>query len=362
MGQSRWRDGITMALFGSRMARHRRCTARGTDPIRIAIERPEADGEEPMTTVNRIVCATDFSAASEAAWHEARLLGKLFDAEIVLVHAMEPPPIVPGEPYIPADIYEEVVVAMRREAEAGFDRLLGSIAGSGLKVRIRQEDGPPAQRILHTVDEESADLLIVGTHGRAGFQRLLLGSVADRLVRQAACPVLTAPPGLPGGPRREIRRICYATDFSPIARAAWSCVAMIANAARAEIDLVHVTMEPVPDRHMSPETIGRMATLLHEQGRADVDRFLAQSTVPRDRVHVHLPQGVADEQIVRRARVHAADLIVMGTHGWSGVVRWMLGSVAQHVIQTAPCPVLTVSPVATSQPAGARARERGTRR
>ena len=315
-----------------------------------------------MTTVRRIVCATDFSPASEAAWAEARLLGKLFDAEIVLVHSMEPLPIVTGEAYLPPDVYEGLVAATRREAEAGFDRLLENVTGSGLKVRIRQEDGPPAQRILHIVDEESADLLIAGTHGRTGFERLLLGSIADRLVRQATCPVLIARADLPGEPPREIRRICYATDFSPTARAAWPWVATIAAAARAEVDLVHVTLEPVPDRHMSAEIVARMATLVQEKGRADVEQFLEQSTLPRDRVRVHLPQGVAGEQIVRRARMHAADLIVMGTHGWSGVVRWMLGSVAQHVIQTAPCPVLTVSPIGTSQTAGVRARERGGRR
>jgi nucleotide-binding universal stress UspA family protein len=298
-----------------------------------------------MTTIRRIVCATDFSAASEAAWDEARLLGKLFDAEIVLVHAIQPPPIVPIEAYIPAGVYENLLAVARREAEDGFDRLLGSITRSGLKVRIRHEDGPPTQRILEAVADESADLLIVGTHGRTGFDRLLLGSVADRLLRQAPCPVLTARTGLPGGPRREIRRISYATDFSPTARAAWSWVAAIAAAARAEVDLLHVTFQPVADRHMSAETIGRMATLLQEQGRTEVERFLAQSTLPRERVHVRLVQGVAGEQIVRRAQEHAADLIVMGTHGWSGVVRWMVGSVAQYVIRTAPCPVLTVSPI-----------------
>ena len=302
-----------------------------------------------MTTINRIVCATDFSVASAAAWDEARLLGKLFNAEIVLVHAIELPPIVPIEPHIPPGIYEDLLASAHREAEAGFDRLLGGVTGSGVRVRIREEDGPPAPRILETVAEESADLLIVGTHGRTGFERLILGSVADRLVRQAACPVLTARSGLPGGSRREIRRICYATDFSPTARVAWSWVVAIAGAARAEVDLVHVTLQPVADRHMSAETIGRMATLLHEQGQTEAERFLAQSPLPRDRVHVHLLPGVAREQIIRRAQEHAADLIVMGTHGWSGLVRWMLGSVAQHVIQTAPCPVLTVSPMGASQ-------------
>jgi nucleotide-binding universal stress UspA family protein len=91
-----------------------------------------------------------------------------------------------------------------------------------------------------------------------------------------------------------------------------------------------------------------MAHLLYEQGRDEVERFLEKSTLPRDRVRVHLVQGGApDERIVHAAKEHAADLIVMGTHGWSGLPRWLLGSVAHHTIQTAPCPVLTVSPVGT---------------
>jgi nucleotide-binding universal stress UspA family protein len=151
----------------------------------------------------------------------------------------------------------------------------------------------------------------------------------------------------------EIRRICYATDFSPTARAAWPWVVAIASAARAEVDLVHVTFEPVPDRHLSPEAIGRMAQVFHDQGRVEAERFLERAALPRERVHVRLSHGVPGEQIVRRAREQAADLLVIGTHGWSGVVRWMLGSVAHHVIQTAPCPVLTIGPA--SAPAAGRA-------
>jgi nucleotide-binding universal stress UspA family protein len=304
--------------------------------------------------IHRIACATDFSAASEGAWDEARLLGRLLDAEIVVVHAIPPPPTVPLEPYLPPAIYEDLLAGARREAEGGFDRLLGSIRGSGLKVRIRQEHGPPAARILHAVAEEAADLLVVGTHGRTGLDRLLLGSVADRLVRQAACPVLTVRAGLPAPPGQAIRRICYATDFSPTARAAWGWAVALATATGAEVDLVHVTLEPVPDRHLAAETMERMTALLHEQARREVERFLERSPLPRARVHVHLLPGVPGELIVGRARQHAADLIVMGTHGWSGLTRWMLGSAAHHVIQAAPCPVLTVSPAAAAPAEGSR--------
>lgn len=297
-----------------------------------------------MTAIHRIVYATDLSSVSEPAWGEARRLGRLFGAEIVLLHVVPPPFILPAEGYFPPHLYEELVQNARRAAKDGFDRLLGTVAGSGLKVRIRMEEGPPAPRILEVMTEEAADLLVVGTHGRTGLQLALVGSVADRLVRQAKCPVLTVRPTPGSALRPEIRRICYATDFSPTARAAWPWVVAIASAAGAEVDLVRVTFEPVVDPHMSAETIGRMAKLLDEQGRIEVERFLEGSTLPRERVHVRLPRGVPGEQIVRRAQEHAADLIVMGTHGWSGLVRWMLGSVALHVIQTAPCPVLTIAP------------------
>ena len=179
----------------------------------------------------------------------------------------------------------------------------------------------------------------------------MLGSIADRMVRQATCPVLTVRPMPERAPRREIRRICYATDFSPTARAAWPWVVAIASAAGAEVDLVHVTFGPVADRHLPAETIGRMAQFLQEQGRIEVERFLERSTLPRERIHVHLSPGVAGEQIVHQAQERAADLIVMGTHGWSGIVRWMLGSVAHYVIQTAPCPVLTIAPAGAAHEA-----------
>ena len=309
-----------------------------------------------MTTMNRIVYATDLSSTSEPAWGEARRLGQLFKAEILLLHVVAPPYVVPVEGYFPPGLYEELLRNTRHDAEKGLDRLLGSVAGSGLKVRIRlEEGGPPASRILEVAAQEAADLLVIGTHSRTGLQRTVLGSVADRLVRQATCPVLTVRPIPERAPRGEIRRICYATDFSPTARAAWPWAVAIASAAGAEVDLVHVTFEPVADRHLPADAIGRMAQLLREQGQIEVERFLERSTLPRERIHVRLSPGVPADQIIHQAQEQATDLIVMGTHGWSGIVRWMLGSVAHHVIQTAPCPVLTIAPASLAEQARSRA-------
>ena len=313
-------------------------------------------------TIHRILYATDFSSISEPAWDSAKQFARLFGAEVVLLHVVPPLPVLPTKGNLP-ELYDELIQSARREAEAGFDRLLASVAGSGINVRIHLEDGPPAQRILEVAAKEAADLLIVGTHGRTGLSRAIVGSVADRLVRQAPCPVLTVQPALGEVPRREIRRLCYATDFSPTAQAAWPWVVAIARPSGAQVDLVHVTFQPVPDRHLSAEALARMTHMLHEQGRTEAERFLEGSGLPREQIRLCLTHGNPGEQIVHRAYEQADDLIIMGTHGWSAVVRWMLGSVAHHVIQAAPCPVLTIAPTSlASHPAPAGAQSPGASR
>ena len=240
------------------------------------------------------------------------------------------------EGYFPPEAYENLLRNERRDAEKSFDRLLGSVEGSGLTIRIRLEVGgrrPRASSRLRS--RKAADLLVVGTHSRTGLPRAILGSIADRMVRQATCPVLTVRPIPERAPRHEIRRICYATDFSPTARAAWPWVVAIATAAGAEVDLVHV-FEPVADRHLPAEAIGRMAQFLRDQGRSKSN---GSSSGRRCRVSASTcasPRGFRGSRSSIRPR--PSDLIVMGTHGWSGVVRWMLGSVAHYVIQTAPLP------------------------
>jgi nucleotide-binding universal stress UspA family protein len=291
--------------------------------------------------IRRIVCATDLSPASEAAWQEAQLLAGLLKAEILLLHIVPTLPL-PTEGYLPPDLYQEVIEAGHRDAREALDRMVASAGDPTLGVTLHLEQGAAAPRILAVAESEAADLIVVGTHGRTGFRRVLLGSVADHVVRAAPCPVVTART-LATGPAR-LRRIAYATDFSPAARAAWAYVAALADAAGAEVDLIHVTPLPVPDRHIDPAALARMARLLHDQGRAEVEQFLEGHPLPGSRVRPAIVSGVAAEQIAHWAQTRAADLIVMGTHGWSGLVRWMLGSVAHHLVQVAPCPVLTVSP------------------
>lgn len=301
-----------------------------------------------MTLVRRVLHPTDLSVAARAAWEEAQRLAGLFQAEVVLLHVVRPTPLGP-ETYLPPALVQELLDTTYREARTALEAMREAPRDPGLEVSARVEQGPVATRILEVARDENADLVVMGTHGRTGLGRVMLGSVADRVVRSAACPVVTVPAGADpaGGRPARLARLCYATDFSPLAQAAWPWALAVAEASGAEVDLVHVTPPPSPD--FPAGLVGRMARLLHEQGQAEAEDFVRGCPLPEARVHVLIERGAPSEQVLAVARSRAADLIVMGTHGWSPLRRWMLGAVAHHVIQAAPCPVLTVGPRGQSE-------------
>jgi nucleotide-binding universal stress UspA family protein len=297
-----------------------------------------------MTIIRRIVCATDLSPASAPAWAFAQRLAWATAAETTLLHVLPLIPI-PMEAGLDAATYQRLADEDREAARARLDELVA--AAPGLRLVTRFADGPPAQRILEFAAGWPADLVVVGTHGRTGLNRLLLGSVAEQVVQLARCPVATARP-LPAAPAPEvpIRRIVYPTDFSPASRRAWPWALALAERTGAAVDVVHVLLEVVPDRHVDPTFLARTAAAIRAEAQKSVDEFLATCGLARDRVSIHLAHGVESEQVVHWAHARAADVIVMGTHGRTGLLRLALGSVARRVLHAAPCPVLTVGPEA----------------
>jgi nucleotide-binding universal stress UspA family protein len=302
-----------------------------------------------MTTIKQILCATDLSPASEPAWEEACLLGRLLGAEVLLLY-VQSSLLAPVEGYFPPHLQQEWLNQARQETQTALDARLAQARDRNVKARARLVEGGAADRIVEVAREEACDLIVVGTRGRSGISRVLLGSVADRVVRTAARPVLTVRPQALANRPAALTRILYVTDFSPAARAVWPWVVALAGPAGAAVDLLHVIPHPIPDRQLAPAMVAQMARALEEQGEAQAERFLQESQrtwsgrLPRERIHLLVGPGVVAEQILHRAESRGADIIALGTRGWSGLPRWMLGSVAQQIIQTAPCPVLTVGP------------------
>ena len=140
---------------------------------------------------HRIVVPTDFSDCAEEAWKLAQRVAETLQSELVLVHAFVPPPIYGDPLVISADKTWEVYEKAQQWVAEALDKAAAQAKDKGVTVRPIMRTGSPAQEIVDLARSEQADLVIMGTHGRGGMSRVLLGSVADRVIRLAPCPVLT---------------------------------------------------------------------------------------------------------------------------------------------------------------------------
>jgi len=144
---------------------------------------------------------------------------------------------------------------------------------------------------------------------------------------------------------KRLRRVLHPSDFSPASRAAFAHAVASAKADRAELLLVHVITPVVPlvgDGYVSPTVYDDLQRSILASGQKQLDTLVAKAKAAGARARGLLLEGTPADGIVRTARSKRADVIVMGTHGRSGLARLFLGSVAERVVGTAPCPVLTV--------------------
>jgi universal stress protein A len=142
------------------------------------------------TGFTRIVVAVDFSPASEKAWAHARRLAGHSDAELILTHVVAAAPRLGGGPLTRTRI-AEVQASLRRWADDKLAKWAEAARAEGRRVRLAVRVGIPYEEIVDLAAEEHADLVVIGTQGRTGIPRAVLGSVAERVVRLAPCPVLS---------------------------------------------------------------------------------------------------------------------------------------------------------------------------
>jgi nucleotide-binding universal stress UspA family protein len=149
--------------------------------------------------IKRILCASDFSPASRAGLRLATELAEAFRAELILCHAYPPALPVVGEGPVPPALLQQVATEARAAASAKLTRLARSVNGRRIRISTVLADGPASEAIVATARKKRVHLVVLGSHGRAGLTRLLMGSVAESVVRTASCPVLTVRPGRSGG-------------------------------------------------------------------------------------------------------------------------------------------------------------------
>lgn len=285
-------------------------------------------------TPKKILCPTDFSPGSAQAIRAAVNIAKTTSGEIVLVHASYLPPsaLIP-EWTFPTESIEQLGRDADRELAAAEAeaRKLGA-----QRVSRKVVDGLPWRSICDAAEELAADLIVVGTHGRTGLARVLLGSVATMVIRHAPCSVLAVRGDDKIGPYRHI--LCP-TDFSDPARHAIAAAAEFAERGGAGIMLLHVAELPAvyagdPFLAYYRELEKRTGAMLDKAA----SELRAKTQVP---VATRARVGHPGAQILEELEADRSyDLVVVGSHGHTGIARALLGSVAEKVARQAHCPVL----------------------
>lgn len=295
-----------------------------------------------MVEFAHIICPVDFSESSQRALAYAMAVARWYEAEPTILHVVPTfePMQVRGDLGQPIQL---VTPPTREEVLEEMRRALGTLPPRATPVA---DAGDPQTVILDRALTEKADLIVMGTHGRRGFKRLLLGSVTEAVLRESPCPVITVPPHASARVSEAVKfsRILCAIDFSPSSLQALGFALDLARQARGRVTLLHAIEwlpehEPRTSAHFNvPEYRNYMSRDAREQLRALVAQE-SPSLVDVDDVVVF---GRAYREILRNAEEKPADLIVMGAEGHGGIGHAIFGSTTQQVVRGAPCPVLTV--------------------
>ncbi|MEM1054823.1 MAG: universal stress protein [Bacteroidota bacterium] len=295
-----------------------------------------------MTPFHTIVAATDLSPASAPALRQAAALAARTGADVHVFYSevafREASGSGVGRVRVEAFVAETLGLS-RTEV----DRLAPTVAV------VRDVSAPDA--IVRYTCTVGADLLVVGTHGRTGIGRLLLGSVAEACVSRAVCPVLTVPSDATVLAPSAGAPILVPVTLGDPADGLLDVASAVAVQTSAPVELVHVVREAGPYPDLVPDYFS-VADNDPEEATRVRERLLQIGASVRPR-EVHALMGDPSRVIPRLAASIRAGLVVMGTHGRRGIGRMVLGSVAEATLRRAPCPVLTLK-AADLQPVTAR--------
>lgn len=298
-----------------------------------------------MLDIHDILYPTDFSPCASHALPHAVRLAKTFGADLHLLHALVLQDADTGNaaPRLPS--MEQLYEALEERAEQQLRNAMDEQDERGFEIKRAQVRSlSAAAAILDYASENDADLIVMGTHGRRGLRRLLLGSVAEEVVRLAPCPVLTVPERTEGGPATHVDRILVPVDFSSHATLALAYAAEFASLFAADMHVLHVVDEVVyPDFY--PPVIPSAGSVTDELRDESINRLkglLREAPETGRPTFVHVCAGRAASAIPDFASEQNADLIVLASHGLTGLSHMLLGSVSEQVVRRATCPVFTV--------------------
>ncbi len=234
------------------------------------------------------------------------------------------------------------------EARRAVEELQLRLRARGIPAQAAFMTGEPAAEILAFAEAYRPSLVAMSTHGRSGLSRAVRGSVAEQVLRKCPFPTLLAGPlGLRTSSEPEpqpIRTILVPTDGSEASTGVAPLVEDWAACHGAEIVLLHV----VPAAETVGGNGGESAELRAGEAKCILDRFVSRFSGNAARIRARWVRGIPEAEIVQAAREERADLVAMATHGRTGLSRFLLGSVTEAVLRTAPCPILVARSAAAT--------------
>lgn len=302
-------------------------------------------------TLAHILCPVDFSEVSAHALEQATVVAGWYQAKITVLYVYTPalPPV--SESFgvsMPTGSVEPATIQRLQDTARSF---AGPAIEAKRQVDVIVDIGHPAQQILARASALGADMIVMGTHGTSGFQHFVLGSVTEKVLRKAGCPVLTVPPRAPVPAPLPFARILCPIDFSGPSRSALEWAWSLAQESQAAVTLLHVIewpWEEPPPPHLEELPVREAQKLaefrreLETTSLAELESLVPPDVRARRAATPLIRHGKAHREVLAAAAACQADLIVMGVHGRNVIDLSLFGSTTNQVVRAASCPVLTV--------------------
>jgi nucleotide-binding universal stress UspA family protein len=294
-----------------------------------ATEVPILSSPATQIAIRNILVATDFTRASFKPACYGIALARQYGSKLYLLHVVGHPRIAPHGSH-PID--EAVVIALQ-EGETLKRKLAKQAPLAEVEHSLIVQYGDTWEEVSQIISSEAIDLVVVGTHGRTGIRKFVLGSVAEKIFRNSPCPVLTVGPSVrvSRSPGAEPTHVLVPTDFSSASRSALEYAQFIAREHHAQLTLLNVLDVP----------IGNIQQLL-AKSRASLRNFAAEEALLTSGPALVTRAGAVAETVLNFAREERADLIVLGVRSATGLKDHALWPNAYRIVCGAPCPVLTV--------------------
>ncbi len=282
--------------------------------------------------LRNIVCPLDLSESSKKAYRVAKYLSDVTGAELWILH------VLPEATDFYSSLYPDLADLMGGIQEHIEEKIDAVIDTKDPLIHRVVLSGKPCEEIVKFQEHKDADLIVMGAKGISAIEAILLGNTANRVVRDAKCPVLIVRGDVTD---YKLRKILVPTDLSEYSEYALQQAVLLAEKSGAEIELLHVLDVHTYDARKVEEF------LKSEKGQALQQKVQDAMKIPGDSrgvpIHKVIVRGFeTSSEIATYARENEIDLIVMASHGRRGFSKWLLGSVTDKVIRIAPCPVMSV--------------------